>query len=137
MFILATKRTKKKLRTVADAWFFISIFMLITGRIYEHFSHNIISFSMIYAFAYPLVLGCLVMIILDKSSLRWQPGDLTFSIYNCGVFTIMLGTFVDGVFEIYGAASNYIKYYFMVGPGLMIIAVILFIMGLFMVQEER
>ncbi len=136
MSILVTKKIKKTLRLRADIWLFIAVFLGLTGRIYEYFSHGVISYSMIYAFAYPLLLGCFVRVLLIKLPIYLMPGDLTDSVYNFGIVTLMLGSFLEGVFDIYGTVSKYVKYYYMVGAGLAVLALILFIIGLFKAQRE-
>ncbi len=103
----------------------ISLFVALTGFIYEHFSHDIYSYSMIYAFAVPLVLGTLLNMILERLK-AYAPGSLTRQFWHTGVGTLTLGFFISGVFQIYGTASGLLNWYYIAGVILLLASTVLY-----------
>ncbi len=93
----------------------ISLFLALTGFVYEHYSHGIYSYSMMYAFAVPLTLGTLTNEILVRFKAH-LPGNITKQLWHTGVATLTLGLFVSGVFEIFGTANQLLNLYYVVGP---------------------
>ncbi len=134
---LAIKKVKKSLRKKADIWLYLALFFCLVGRVYEYFAYNVFSYALIYAFVYALVFGCLFRIILIKSPVQYMPGHLSNSMYDCGIITLTVGAIIDGILEIYGTVSTYIRYYYIVGTLVMLLALILFIIGIQGAREEQ
>ncbi len=113
-------------RNTGFIYLIISIFLALTGFIYEHFSHGVFSYSMMYAFSAPLVLGTLLNAVLERVRMH-IPGSLTRQIWHCGVATLTVGLLVSGVFEIYGAANPWINYYYIAGFVLLALSIVLYL----------
>jgi peptidoglycan/LPS O-acetylase OafA/YrhL len=117
--------TKKPFHRNSFVYLLIALLLALTGFIYEHFSHDIYSYSMMYAFSVPLVLGTLLNMILERLRAH-SPGSLTRQLWHCGVATLTIGLLVSGVFQIYGSASIWINVYYPVGALLLLISGILY-----------
>ncbi len=118
-------------RNTGFIYLIVSIFLALTGFIYEHFSHGVFSYSMVYAFSVPLVLGTLLNAVLERVRMH-MPGSLTRQIWHCGVATLTVGLLVSGVFEIYGAANPWINYYYIAGFVLLALS-----LSLYFVKDNR
>ena len=79
------------------------------GAVYERFSHEVYSYRMIYAFAFPLILGAFPYAgCLLKS---FSPGERVMQLWNAAVFTWATGSVFHGVLEIYGTTNRLILVY--------------------------
>ncbi len=103
----------------------VSLVLALTGAIYEHYSHGVYSYSMIYAFAAPLILGTLVNMILERLK-AWYPGHLTRQFWHCGVGTLTVGLLISGVFQIYGSANSLLNLYYVAGFIMVIAGAVLY-----------
>jgi hypothetical protein len=83
----------------------LSAFCLIFAMIYEQYSHGVHSVYMRYMFLIPAVLGCVPALLCPLLHLP-MPGRL----WNDGVLILTLTSCLEGVFEIYGTSSPYVKY---------------------------
>ena len=106
--------------TYGMRWLCISLFCAIFSMIYEHFSFGVISYSMVFLFAIPLVLGAIPCMILQLYNLE-MPNRL----YQDGVMTLTLMALVNGILEIYGTTSHFIYIYFIAGILLLLVGIIL------------
>ena len=84
----------------------VSMFCALFGGVYEYFGHGVISFHMIYAFAFPLVLGALFFTIVGKSSTLPYPCRISASCLHLSVATTTVGSIVQGVLDIYGTTNR-------------------------------
>ena len=115
---LFTSDTDRKLSTctkTAFVYLLISCFCALFGGIYEHFSHGVYAYSMLYAFAYPLVGGALPLLALGLSRRGTRPVGIDVTLYRCGIATLTVGSMVSGAIEIYGTTSRLTGIYFWVG----------------------
>ena len=99
-----------------------SIVVLIIGAVYELFSHQVYSPFMYLMFMIPLLLGVLPNLaarILDKSFITSKDARAT---YKLGILTLIFGSFLKGVLEIYGTRSVYPILYLPVAGLLLIVA---------------
>ena len=81
------------------------MFLAFFGAVYERFSHEVYSYWMIYAFAFPLVLGVLpwsVLALFDRS----EPVRSAAQLWDSGVLTLAVGSVFAGVLEIYGTTNR-------------------------------
>ena len=79
------------------------------GAVYERFSHEVYSYRMIYAFAFPLLLGAFpYAVCLWKS---YDAGTRAMQLWNAAVFTWTVGSVFRGVLEIYGTTNRLILVY--------------------------
>ena len=91
------------------------------GGVYELFSHGVWSGFMVYAFAFPLVLGAFpcAWLALHKRPL---PRPWVCKLHHAGVATLTLGSVMEGVFAIYGTTNTLTLAYWIVGLILLILA---------------
>ena len=96
-----------------------ALFTALFGGIYEYFSHNVMSYYMVYAFALPMLSG----IFLLYSAIRGkkQPDRRTLNILNSATATLTVGNVFQGVLEIFGTTHILWFIYPTVG-GLLLIA---------------
>lgn len=90
--------------------------------IYELFSHGVYSNFMVYLFAIPLFLGVMPELatrIWPKLAVgsSWQRTVRAFA-----VATLVVGSLLEGVVEIYGTTNQFIMYYFWTGLGLLLMS---------------
>lgn len=101
---------------IVSAWF------AFFGAVYEHFSHEVYSYYMIYAFAIPLGMGALLYSILALK--RIQPDGIFLKLWNSAIATFTIGSIFKGVLDIYGTTNRMIIVYPIVGSILTICALI-------------
>ena len=115
-----TDRNRKRAIKTAYVYLWVSVFCLLFGAVYEYFSHGVFSYFMIYAFAFPLLLGVLLFFTLGRRGIKHYPAPILLGYHHCAVATLTVGSLVAGVLEIYGTSSTLIPIYFSVGAGLLI-----------------
>lgn len=93
-----------------------SVLCIIINYIYSKFGHGVTSNYMTYMFLYPLLIGLTVTLFNKKNS------KLTSNLAVCGITTLTIGSFLQGVLEIAGATSPFIIVYFIIGVTLTISA---------------
>lgn len=143
--ILSTSVTNRTHLKTAFTYLIISIFVALFGGIYEIFSHGVYSNFMIYAFAFPLVGGCLPFFILGmwkfinigKPSICLKvPNAITRNLYHSGIATLTIGSIIRGVLDIYGTTSYLSNYYWIVGITLFLTAILGHFTGLWAYVEK-
>ena len=98
----------------------VAAFCALFGAVYEEYSHGVISYFMIYAFAFPLVLGVLVPLALCAAKKR-VPSQKAAWCWNAGIATLTVGSIFYGVIEIYGTTNRLASVYPAVG-GILLLA---------------
>ena len=99
-----------------------SVVTLVIGTVYELFSHQVYSPFMYLMFMIPLLLGLapnLAARMLDKSFITSKDARAT---YKLGVLTLIFGSFLKGVLDIYGTSSIYPLLYLPAAAVLIIVA---------------
>ncbi len=99
------------------------------GAVYERFGHGVYSYRMLYAFAFPLLLGVTPLYLLDALRVP-LPGRLRWGLYHAGVAALTVGSLVSGALEIYGTTSPLVAVYWFVGEGLILLGGLLFLLRL-------
>ena len=99
---------------------FITLFFMVFGAVYEHFSHGIYSYRMIYAFAVPFVMWILPAVFLYEK-LPVRISLLSLAVYDAAVITFTIGMIFGGVFYIFGSSNRYEIVYPIAG-GILLIA---------------
>ena len=107
---MSTSDTKPYLKT-ALVYLLTATFCALFGAIYERFSHGVYSYHMLYAFAYPLLLGTLPSLILALLA-RPLPAPMTRTLHRCAIATFTVGSILQGVLEIYGTTNRLTTLYF-------------------------
>lgn len=102
-----------------------TVFLALFGAVYEMFSHGVYSYFMIYAFAFPLVMGVVPYTIMLLKNVR--PERLPLLLWNSAIATFATGSLFYGVLQIYGTTNSLIVVYPIAGLALAIPALILFI----------
>ena len=127
LFILETDRERIHFFKASFVYLVVTIFCALFGAIYEHFSHEVYSYYMIYAFAYPLIMGVLPFMMIYKCEKIPMPGRISENFYNAGVGTFTVGSIIKGVLLIYGTTNALSKIYFIVGIGMVAFGVIFYL----------
>ena len=117
-------------------YLYLSVVCLIFSMIYECFSHNVFSPFMVFAVAFPLLGGSLVAELLGKLPADKFPDGLAGEFYHWGIITLMVGSIIRGVMDIYGTESPLVVYYAVAGIGLVVVAVCMWILSFFKKNEE-
>ncbi|MBO4327309.1 MAG: hypothetical protein J5950_08555 [Clostridia bacterium] len=107
----------------------ISLFLLIFGAVYEHFSHGIETPFMRFAFVIPLAMGAGAagMFLIFKKLRR--PGKYPRSIYRWSCACLTAASLLKGVFFIYGTDSIFPLVYLIAGMVCLIAAVAAYFAG--------
>ena len=113
MFISAIDQRQQMAKT-GFVYLFVTLVTALTGAVYEIFSYGIYSYSMIYAFAYPLAGGVLPFFWLAFFCRR-LPGRVSLNLYHSGLATMTVGSLFTGVLEIYGTTNRLVFVYWIAG----------------------
>lgn len=100
----------------------------LAGAVYEHFSFGVWSFFMVYAFAFPLLLGALPMARLARRGRDGIPAP-TRGLLAAGIATLTVGSLMTGALEIYGTENPLTLLYWPVGGALVLGAAAAALMG--------
>lgn len=107
---------------VTLVYLIISCFCALFGAVYELFSHEVYSFYMIYAFAFPLVGGALPFAAYALTGAKY-PDAIARNLYHAGIATLTVGSIVRGVLEIYGTTNALSRFYWIAGVGFVLLGV--------------
>ena len=118
MILYSLDREKR----IMKVYIFVTIFTLIFGMVYELCSHGIFSFHMAYLFIYPLIGGVLPYWIIAYKTHKYVRFEMVDFLWNSGIATLIAGSLVKGVIDIYGTESPYIPVFYAVGIFLMFYA---------------
>lgn len=99
----------------AFVYILLTIFCALFGGIYEYFSHEVYSFFMIYAFAFPLAGGALPFFIIFLIKTKIYPCTAARNLYHSGIAALTVGSLIRGVLDIYGTTNSLVQYYFYAG----------------------
>ena len=100
--------------SVLGVYLSITVFSALFGAVYELFSHGVYSYFMIYAFAFPMLLGVLPFFGMWKRRKAF-PGLLAAQLIHAGLAALCIGSIVQGIIEIYGTENVLINVYWIVG----------------------
>ena len=127
MFTSEAKRERTHFFKAGFVYLIVAILCALFGAVYEHYSHEVYSYYMIYAFAFPLILGTLPFLLLYSAKKIKLPCRLAENLYNAGVATLTIGSIICGVLIIYGTANNLTYLYWIVGIGLITTSAIIYL----------
>jgi hypothetical protein len=117
---------RKRAARISFSYLSISILCALLGAIYELFSHEIYSYYMIYAFAFPLVGGAYPFLIIALTNIHF-PKRVTLNMYNSGIATLTFGSIFEGILYIYGTTNRLSQIYWIVGIAFVVVAIIKYI----------
>ena len=100
-----------------------ALFLALFGAVYEHFSHEVYSYYMLYAFALPLGLGALPWCVLALRARRRVCRGAA-QLWDSGVLTLAVGSVARGVLDIYGTTNRLVIVYAPVGAALLLAGVV-------------
>ncbi len=121
--------TEKHGRT-ATIYLLATVLTALFGAVYEKYSHEVYSYWMIYAFAFPLVAGAVPFQMLSLRPVKHDPPLPCRQMYHCGVATLTVGSIVEGILDIYGTTNALTGCYWLLGGVLLIAAVTAFSISL-------
>ena len=100
--------------TLSAVFLGVTIFTALFGAVYELFGHGVFSYFMLYAFAFPLILGVVPYVCcLIRKVTRFHRPAIRF--WNAGIITLTVGSLFQGVLEIYGTTNRLAVVYQIVG----------------------
>ena len=134
---MSTSVTNRTFMKTSFVYLLISIFVAFFGAIYEVFSYGVYSNFMLYAFAFPLVGGCLPFFILGFWGYNKKlPTALSRNLYHSGIATLTVGSVIRGVLDIYGTTNYLSNYYWIVGIALLLASILGHFLGLWAYVEK-
>lgn len=101
-------------------------FCALFGGIYEVFSFGVFSFCMIYAFAFPLAVGIILLIAYMRGK---SFGRVFLNLLNAASATAALGSLASGVVEIYGTENRLLAVYPVASAVLFAVSAVVFVCG--------
>ncbi|MEA5026102.1 MAG: hypothetical protein VB012_00430 [Erysipelotrichaceae bacterium] len=112
-------------------YLYASIFCLLFSVVYEHFSHGVYSDYMIYLCLFPLLGGVLPFLLISLIKPLLFPGKLPRTFYHLGLITLTVGSCLSGIMEIYGTATDYIIYYWIMGTVLGVFGIVFYLFSVY------
>lgn len=137
MYTSDIELNRRQASKTAFVYLLVALFFVLFGAVYEIYSHEVYSYYMLYAFAFPLIGGTLVFNILSFLKLLKYPNAIARNLYHSGIATLTVGSVVQGVLEIYGTTNALSNYYWSVGIVLIVIGVVAGIVGFFLQRREQ
>ena len=131
LFTSDADKSGKKALVTATSYLAISIFTAFFGAVYEIFSHGIYSYFMIYAFAFPLVLGTLPFLIFGLKPCSKYPIRSVRCCYHATIATATIGSIIKGVLDIYGTSSNLLWVYVYASAIMFAASIVLYLVQIF------
>ncbi len=120
--------------TQATSMLFATAFTVLFGAIYEHFSHGVYSYYMIYSFA-PLLIAAIVYLLHARFS-KDPPGALVRNLYTAFSATAAVGMTAQGVVIIYGSTNKLTIAYLTAASLLLILTAIARLMELHKLKKS-
>ncbi len=137
MYTSGTEEKGSGAAKTALVYLSLSILCALFGAVYESFSHEVYSFYMIYAFAFPLAGGALPYGILSAFHLRQCSSALARNLYHSGIATLTAGSIVRGILDIYGTTNSLSRYYWVVGFFAVAMGVVIGSIGSFFSRKTK
>ena len=125
MYTSDTDTTARRAAKTAFVYLLFSLFLVLFGAVYERYSHGVYSFYMLYAFIFPLAGGVLPFSIICLYGATRYPPVWVCRLYHCGIAALSVGSIIQGVLEIYGTTNALVRWYWIIGAGLVILSIIL------------
>ncbi len=113
----------------------IAAFLALFGFIYENYSHDVFSYSMVYAFAPALIAAGFYLLCGLIKAFPVPRRVLNFFV-DAAVATFTMGLLLKGAVEIYGSDNELIPIFFYVGAGFAALTAVSFIISFF-VQRNK
>ena len=105
--------SENRYSSVIGAYLLSTVFCALFGAVYERFGHEVYSYFMIYAFAFPLLFGAVPFFLMQKREIPF-PGKAA-ELIHAGVAALTVGSIVQGALEIYGTSNPLTVAYWVAG----------------------
>lgn len=115
MFTSDINMNRRRASRTSLIYLIVSLFCVLFGAVYEMFSHEVYSYYMIYAFAFPLLGGTLLFQLISVIGIKHYPHHLSGKLYHSGIAALTVGSIVRGVLDIYGTTNALADYYWIIG----------------------
>lgn len=125
---------KRALRTSRN-YLLTALFLAFFGAVYEHFSHQVYSYFMIYAFAIPLALGALPYLLAVLHQRPVPPAPAA-QLYAGGVMMLSVSSILRGVLDIYGTTNGKLIVLPIAGACMILGAGLLWVLGVGTASRE-
>jgi len=106
-----------------------ALFCALFGAVYERFSHGVYSYGMLYAFAFPLALGVLPLLLITMLRAPY-PNRFARGAYHAGIAALTVGSLVSGVLEIYDTTNPLTLVYWISGGALTALGAAIYLLSL-------
>lgn len=93
----------KASKKLAVIYFCFSAFTALFGSVYSAFGHGIVSYPMLLAFLYPLIMGFIPALILTLTKKGLVPCMLSRYLWHSAVACLTVGSVFRGVLDIFGS----------------------------------
>ena len=113
----------------------VSLFCAAFGAVYEIFSHGVYAYGMLYAFAFPLVLGVLPLLLITMLRAPY-PNRFARSVYHAGIAALTVGSLVSGALEIYGTTNPLTLVYWIAGGALAALGAAVYLVSLLKSRKD-
>ena len=124
-------RSKKNtVRPIIRTYLGVTLVCGLVSLIYESFSFGVYSNYMIFLFLIPLMGGVLPFATIRRIDCLNLPRRIPMNLYHAGIATLIVGSCLQGILEIYGTTSVYIPVYWIVGALLTVFGSIGYFIGL-------
>lgn len=130
MYISDIDTNTKRAAKTALVYLLVSLFCALFGAVYELYSHEVYSFYMIYAFAFPLAGGTMPFLVISLTRVRRYPNSLSRNLYHSGIAALTVGCIICGVLDIYGTTNMIVIWYWIIGIALFFAGVIVYFLSL-------
>lgn len=104
-----------------------TVFCFVFQLIYEHFSHGVTSYYMVYAFLIPMIGG--LISILSFGSKNSRENHLFRQLLCGSIIWLTLGSIYQGVLDIYGTTNHLVILYVIVAVIQLVIALLAIIIA--------
>ena len=111
-----------------NVYLLLSLLCALFGAVYEILSHGVHSYYMIYAFLFPLVLGAFPFLSIFLMRIKNYPGMLSRNLYHSGIATIIVGSLIRGILEIYGTSNSLLCVYGYAGIIFLLVGIISYVL---------
>lgn len=112
-----------------------TLFCALFGAVYERFSHGVYAYGMLYAFAFPLVLGVTPLLLIAMLRAPY-PGRFARSVSHAGIATLTVGSLVSGALEIYGTSNPLTLVYWIAGGMLAALGAAVYLVSLLRSRKQ-
>ncbi len=119
---------REKMAKTGFAYLFATLFCMLFGAVYEHFSHQVFSYYMVYAFVFPMGGGVLPFFVVALT--RYPlPSRISRNLYHSGIAALTVGSIFQGVLEIYGTTNRLVFIYWIAGTAFILCGIIFYLIG--------